>query len=139
MNNIEPLKIQTKKVIEEYDWSNFVSQVYGKPYQLQQQSGCMDRGTISLKIPSDDYEIDFENETVPEIVNGEKMGVKFSTWLARDPKQPLKEPNDGLSEEQWAIDLWWERNFYPSLDIVAKDLHEKGLLPEGEYTIIIDW
>lgn len=37
------------------------------------------------------------------------------------------------------LSLWWERNFYPSVEVVANDLHARGLLPAGEYTIDIDW
>ena len=65
------------------------------------------------------------------------MGVSFAAWLARDPKQELD------SEYDWdrknGRDLFWHRNFYPSVDIDANDLHAKGLLPAGEYQIVIDW
>ena len=29
--------------------------------------------------------------------------------------------------------------FYPNFQMIANDLHEKGLLPAGEYSIDIDW
>jgi hypothetical protein len=35
--------------------------------------------------------------------------------------------------------MWWDRNFYPNLQMVANDLHEKGLLAAGDYIISIDW
>ena len=81
----------------------------------------------------------FENDTIPEIVNGPEMGVSFEAWKSRDPKQPLKSEEKGCRDESWAIDLWWGRNFYPCLQVVANDLHARGLLEAGEYGINIDW
>lgn len=69
-----------------------------------------------------------------EGVNGDEMGVNFASWLARDPKQLLK--NDDSSH---SLSLFWERNFYPDIQVVANDLHTKGLIPEGDYVINIDW
>lgn len=67
-------------------------------------------------------------------MNHEEMGVSFKAWLARDPKQPL--PGH---EDSFGLGLWWDRNFYPNIEMIANDLHERGLLKAGEYTIIIDW
>jgi hypothetical protein len=132
------LKFTNKKVISVQDWDDLVQKTYGRPYSFQQQDGCKSRGNFDFSIPSDDYESDFGNDTLPEKVNHEEMGASFAAWLARDPKQPLKDEEDDGSV-QWMIDLWWARNFYPSFDMVAKDLYEKGLIPEGKYTIDIDW
>ena len=60
------------------------------------------------------------------------MGVSFAAWLARSPKKRIPNDNDYLS-------MWWERNFYPDLQMVANDLHRKGNLPDGDYVINIDW
>ena len=62
------------------------------------------------------------------------MGVKFAVWLARDPKQPLKD-----QKNDFQLSLWWDRNFYPDVQTVANDLHAKGLLASGDYVIDIDW
>ena len=123
------IKIRTEKVIDLSDWDNLVKETYGRPYCFQQQDGCKSRGSFRFSVPSEEG-YDYENETVPEIVNHEEMGVSFSAWLKRDPKAPLK---DG------EIEIWWHRNFYPSFDMVANDLHAKGLLEAGDYTIDIDW
>jgi hypothetical protein len=125
------LKTRKEQVIDVGDWDDLVMTTYGRPYSFQQQDGCQSRGREYLKVP-DDYE-DFENDTVPEKVNHPEMGVSFAAWLARDPEQLL--PNKG----KWETDMWWDRNFYPTIQMVANDLHAKGLLPEGEYTIDIDW
>ncbi len=126
-----------KRVIEVDEWDKVVEDTYGKPYSLQQQAGCQDRGTINITIPSQ-ADDSMMNDYIPEEVNGEVMGVKFSVWLARDPKQPLRgHGNDG--EIEWMIRMFWERNFYPDLQMVANDLCNKGLIETGEYSINIDW
>lgn len=127
------IKFTQKNVIDVQDWDRLVEETYGRPYQYQQQQGCQSRGTQELTVPSK-WADDYENDTVPEIVNGNEMGVSFKAWLARDPSQPLE--NQKYDHEN---KLWWIRNFYPDLDTVANDLHEKGLLPAGEYIINIDW
>ena len=64
------------------------------------------------------------------------MGVSFDTWL----KTTVKEVNE-LHPEEYSgqNDLWWERNFYPYIDMIINDLYEKGLVEEGDYAIEIDW
>ena len=127
------MKIKTVKMIDVNDWDDFVQKTYGRPYNYQQQNGCQNRGTFNLTVPSEEAN-DYENDAVPEIVNGPEMGVSFAAWLKRDPKQPL---ND--DKETVYINLWWARNFYPDIEVVANDLHAKGLLEAGEYVINIDW
>ena len=116
---------KTKRIIEVSDWDQLVEDTYKVPYAFQQQDGCKDRGTVSITIPhlADDY----QNDTVPEIINGEEMGVSFQAWLARDPKEWYGNPKDAKS-----VDLWWQRNFYPDVQMTANDLHAKGLIEAGE-------
>jgi hypothetical protein len=128
------IAIRTVQMIDVSDWDDLVVETYGRPYSFQQQDGCKDRGTVELTVP--DEGDDYDNDTVPETVNHDDMGVSFAAWLARDPKQKL-------NAESWdsdsAIDLWWTRNFYPNVQMVANDLHAKGLIPAGDYVINIDW
>jgi hypothetical protein len=128
------IRIRNVKVISVQDWDDLVEKTYGRPYNFQQQDGCKERRHESITIP--DETDDFENDTVPEKVNHEDMGVSFAAWLARDPKQKL-------NAEDWdspsAVQLWWHRNFYPSVQMIANDLHAKGLIDAGEYEINIDW
>lgn len=126
------MNIRQVNVIESSDWDDVVTKTYGRPYCFQQQNDCQPRGTFDLTVP--DGADDFPNDTVPEVVNGDEMGVSFAAWLARDPKQPLKD-----QKYDHEHDLWWTRNFYPEIQMVANDLHEKGLLPAGDYIINIDW
>ena len=126
------IRTRTEKLIDVQDWDNLVIETYGRPYSFQQQDGCKDRDLVSITVP-DECE-DFENDTVPEIVNGDEMGVSFKAWLARDPKTPLKDRDDAFG-----LTLWWERNFYPDVQMIANDLYEKGLIEAGDYLINIDW
>ncbi len=134
------MKTRTEKVIDVHDWDDLVEKTYGRKYVLQQQNGCMDRRRVRITIPDVDNAYDDEmHDEIPEIINHDIMGVKFAKWLERDPKQSLKDEAKGERDDQWGIDLWWERNFYPDLQTVANDLHSKGLVEAGDYTIDIDW
>jgi hypothetical protein len=130
------IKTRKETVIDVQDWDELVTKTYGRVYSLQQQGGCQSRGRVRLTVPTDEEGEDFKNDTVPEKVNHPKMGVSFKAWLARDPKQKLRNKDD---QEDWSLSMWWERNFYPSLYMVADDLYAKGLIKAGEYSINIDW
>lgn len=127
------MKFTTKKIIDMSDFNDLVRATYGKPYHIQQQDGCKSRGMEYFSVPVE-YPEDYENDTVPEIVNHSEMGVSFKAWLERDPKQKLS-----TREDFSGLDLWWKRNFYPALDMVVQDLYNKGLIEPGEYAIEIDW
>jgi hypothetical protein len=130
------IKINTLHTIDVGDFDQLVVDTYGRVYNFQQQDGCKSRGLEYITVPSDGYLGDYDNDTIPDEVNGEERGVSFSAWLARDPKEWYGIPDQNT---QWYIDLFWARNFYPSVDMVINDLHAKGLLPAGEYAINIDW
>lgn len=127
--------IRTEQVIDCSDWDDLVIKTYGRPYTFQQQDGCKSRGRERLDATSNPERVyDFDNDTVPDVINGDEMGVSFAAWLARDPK----EWNGKESDERY-LDLFWDRNFYPTAEAIAHDLVKRGLLPEGQYTIDIDW
>jgi hypothetical protein len=129
------ISTRTEQVIDVGDWDNLVTDTYGRIYSFQQQDGCKERQRVRITVPTS-HPDDFENDTVPEEVNGEEMGVSFA-WLARDPKQRLD------TEDAWdrnhGLEMWWQRNFYPNVDMLINDLHAKGLLEAGKYVIDIDW
>lgn len=129
------IKVRTEKVIDVDDWDSLVEETYKRIYSFQQQDGCKGRQHIHLTIPDEAY--DCEKDSVPEVVNGEEMGVSFKAWLERDPEQKLNSPDDW--DRQHGLRLWWQRNFYPDLQMVANDLHAKGLIEAGDYVIDIDW
>ena len=126
------MKTRTEIVIDVDDWDKLVMETYKRPYSFQQQNGCQERGNFYLTIPGEAE--DFEASVIPEEVNGEEMGVSFAAWLARDPMQKIKG-----QEYDFDRTLWWERNFYPDIQMIANDLHAMGLLDSGKYTINIDW
>jgi len=122
-------------LIEDSEWDELVVKTYGKPYCFQQQDDCKDRGTERILVP-DKNSISFDdemNDSIPETDDPSSiMGVKFQVWLDRDPLQLV------LNDEQLTY-LYWHRNFYPNVNILANDMYEKGILEEGEYLINIDW
>lgn len=126
------LKYTLERVVAVQDWDDLVKTVYGKPYSFQQQDGCKERQTVGITIP--DFEYDFENDEIPEVINGCAMGVSFKAWLARDPNVW-----NGKDEDAQSVDMFWERNFYPDVSMIANDLHAKGLIEAGDYVIDIDW
>ena len=126
------IKTSDIKMIEVSDWDRLVQETYNRPYSFQQQDDCKERGIFKFTVPTTGY--DYDNDTIPEEINGEEMGVSFKAWLARDPNEWNGDPKDANY-----IDMFWERNFYPSLHVLANDLYDKGLLPAGKYAINIDW
>jgi hypothetical protein len=126
------LKFKSRNVIEVSDWDDLVEKTYGKIYSFQQQEGCQSRGVHTIRVPEECE--DYDQTSIPEVINGEEMGVSFAAWLARNPKEWNGDP-----KEKRFLDLFWSRNFYPELQVVANDLHAKGLIPAGEYDINIDW
>lgn len=130
----ESRELKTKTVIPVAEWDALVSKTYGRIYTFQQQDGCQSRGTVEFSVPAEAD--DYKRDTVPEEVNGPDLGVSFAAWLARAPKQKLSDPE---AQADYCLELWWGRNFYPELQMVANDLHAKGLLAAGNHTILIDW
>lgn len=125
-----------ERSVEVSDWDKLVQETYSKPYYcFQQQDDCKPRGNEYFEVPMAEGEAetyDFPQDSVPIIVNGKEMGVSFKAWLARDPKEKF-------FERDFEDRLFWQRNFYPSLEMLANDLYKRGLIEAGDYTICIDW
>lgn len=130
------IKYTIEKVITDRDLDAIVEETYGRPFCYQQQDGCRERRREYVTVPVS-HPYDYPRNTIEEKVNGDEMGVSFEAWLARDPKQPLN-TTDRWDREH-GLPLFWQRNFYPSIDMVLNDLHAKGLIEAGDYTIDIDW
>ncbi len=126
------IKFKKEKVIRVWDWDELVIKTYGRPYNFQQHDGCKERQRFYITVPEEAE--DYENDTIPEKINGDEMGVSFAAWLSRDPKEW-----NGKANDVKFLDLFWNRNFYPNVQMIANDLHAKGLMPKGEYTIDIVW
>ena len=52
------MKIRNVQMIDVSEWDSFVQETYGRPYNLQQQDGCKNRGTLTMKVPDEDYDED---------------------------------------------------------------------------------
>ena len=65
------IKYSNIKLIDCSDWDDLIKETYGRPYNFQQQDNCKERGTESIIVPCD-YVSDYKNDTIPEVVNGEK-------------------------------------------------------------------
>lgn len=130
------LNYKIEKVIYDSELDEIVRETYGRPFCFQQQDGCKDRGREYVTVPVP-HPYDYPRTSIEEKVNGDEMGVSFEAWLARDPKQPLN-TTDGWDRE-YGLPLFWQRNFYPNIDMVLNDLYAKGLIEAGEYAIDIDW
>lgn len=130
--------IKNVQMIDVNDWDDLVRSTYNRPYCFQQQDGCKERGIYTLVVPTSKIDVEeFENEQIPEEVNGEIMGVTFAAWIARNPEQSLNSKDQ--FDREHGLKWFYLRNFYPSIESVAFDLYKKGLLPSGEYIINIDW
>ena len=128
-----PLKSRTKQCISCGDLDDLVVRVYGRPYSFQQQNGCKNRGDEEhVRVPTKNPE-DYKKSSIPDVINGDEMGVSFAAWLARDPTEWNGDKNKRF------LDLFWARNFYPHVEMVLNDLHAKGLVKAGDYVIEIDW
>ena len=77
------LKSKTEKFVDVQDFDNLVTETYGKSYCFQQQNGCQERGVYYLTVPNLNAE-DFEDDEIPEVINGQDMGVSFTSWLKHD-------------------------------------------------------
>lgn len=110
-------------LIHELAFSKLVSEVYGRPYNFQQQGDMM--GQESLKL-----------FTVPtKYVEDHWQAVSMKQWLEATPPGPASAPGIENFREQ----LRWRREFYPRLEEVVNDLHQRGLIDAGEYALHIWW
>ena len=121
--------------IDVCDWDDLVCKTYGREYSFQQQDGCKSRGIENISVPEsleEALEYDYENTTEDVLNRKREMGVRFEDWLAADLSL-------GSDYYKSCADLFWHRHFYPSVEMIAYDLFKRGLLPAGEYQIVIDW
>lgn len=123
------LKYKNIKLVEVDDWDSFVKNIYKKPYNFQQQDGCKERGVFYFSVPLNGNPEDFLKDDI-ESNSYFNYGVKFASWLEKDPDNPSREFED---------ETWWERDFYPHIEMIVDDLYKKGLIEEGKYGINIDW
>jgi hypothetical protein len=123
----EPEKLTGKPVtlIWESDFSELVRKVYGRPYQFQQQEGCRGQETIyKFSVPA-------------QPIGDHYQAVPMQQWLEATPPPPA-EPGK-YDSARYTEELRWDREFYPEMEEVVNDLHQKGLIDPGEYALHIWW
>ena len=121
-----------------YDFNKLVEKTYDKFYCFQQQDNGRKHGVYTFEIPVKSP-FNYQNISIPEIVNHSEIGVDFYTWLQRDIHKPLKDVKYTTDfNKSLGLRLWWDRNFFPSIDMIINDLYKNGILPEGFLKIIID-
>lgn len=123
--NTPQLNCRTVTMVDCGDWDAFVMEVYGRPYDYQQQDGCRSRGVMSFIASTGDIFWGYDDATPEELMGNEyNMGVSLKSWLTADPTDRS---------------IKWDRHFYPEIEELAQDLCKRGLLPAGRYTMNIDW
>ena len=109
------MKVTKVNLIWESEFSQLVEDTYGRPYKLQQQGDMLHQESmVRLSVPGEVFD-HWQATTLEEWVAAEYPSPKFD------------------------YDFQWEREFYPQLEEVANDLHERGLLDEGEYVLHVWW
>ena len=94
----------------EHEFSQFVSDFYGRPWSMQ-QGMCLGQNT-------------YQTANIPE---GECVG-KVDAWLnlPYDPDAPYAA-------------MHFERDHYVWYAAILDDLHAKGVIPAGNYLIKVWW
>lgn len=107
------LKVKSVLRIDAASWDQLVVSTYGRPYSFAKQNGGKNSGAESFKVPCAVNDIGYEE--IEELPFSGMMEVTFKAWLARAPDQPLPRQNEYLKD-------WWEHNFYPDVQMIAKGL-----------------
>lgn len=116
------IRFEDVKLISETELSRRVSELFGRPYQLQQQGDMLGQNSVVLM-------------QVPE--EPDDVGLpSLAEWSSRDVNQ---KPPGVAWDRDYLREMWWHREFYPDLQEVLNELHRLGELPEGEYAIHVSW
>lgn len=115
------------------EWDTLVYKTYGIPYSFQQQDRCRHRGVWEFSIPVMEP-FDYPRRKLEHL---DDMGVSFKFWL-KEGKNKISSYND-VNEIPFIEMLYYYRKFYPNIDMIASDLHKRGILVKGDYVINIDW
>lgn len=122
--------MKTIEVVPCEEFDELVRKTYNRPYCIQQQNNTALETIVKININNAQDYPSVKIEGHPDVWDID--GVSFADWINRDPKEKL---NDMMDD--WEIDLWWQRHFYPELNTIAKDLYQKGLLDKKTYKILI--
>lgn len=114
-------------LIHESQFSAMVAEVYGRPYQLQQQQP-MGQDTVT------------QPYSVPEFEGRDtEYNVSFAEWSTRDPDLGPDGQLWSGTMPQLDKELWWHRQYFCDPQMILNDLHAKSLIPAGTYRIHVWW
>lgn len=123
---IAPLGGKKVTLIHESEFSKLVREVYGRPYQFQQQGDMMGQESIyQFSVPA-------------QGIGDHWQAVPLDEWLAATPPSKL-DLGQGYDRDSFTENLRWEREFYSEMEDIVNDLHAKGLIEEGDYALHIWW
>jgi len=131
------MKVSTIRMVYVDDFNQFVTETYGRPYNFQQQEDRREKELLWIEVPTEKPVDEFAGKDIPKDYSTKEMRVDFDIWVARDPKEQIKCPPD-REDRSWTLLLWWERNFYPDINMILWDLYNRGLIESGEYYINMD-
>lgn len=118
------LKGETVQVIWEHDFNKVVQSVYGKPYVFQQQ-GDMLLGQNGY------YPFTVHSAEKYQQWDATEIDAELTRWLSAEPPQNAR---------AFTIQLWWERENYPDIDVILYDLaYRRGLMASGRYALHVWW
>lgn len=144
MAKADPVKLVGKPVtlIWEDDWSRLVTQVFGKPYQFQQQGEMHGQNSIyAFTVPEnfDDWDIEGVDRDIQEWLTKEMPRTETHPAVKDGQVVYVERDRDEWPPRDLTVKLWWLRENYPDFDVVMCALARKGLIDPGEYALHIWW
>ena len=124
------LKSKAVQIVQHYDWDEFVEEVYAKTYKFKKQPDKLFTRMQFITVPLAEVE-EYKNTKIPFEPFPLQFGVSFETWKNSTPEETLQH-----FKFDWDDDDFWECGFFPHIQMIAHDLHAKGLLEAGEYVIV---
>lgn len=124
------LKSKAVRIVQHYDWDEFVEEVYGKIYSFKAQPDKLFTKMQHITVPLEEVE-EYKNTEITFEPFPLRFGVRFETWKNTTPEETLKH-----FEFDYDNDNFWAHGFFPHTQMIANDLYANGLLEAGEYVIV---
>lgn len=115
---------KTVTLIDEGEFSRLVSKTYQRPYSFQQQGSMMGQDTIW------EFSLPLRYEPDDEYGYNDWEGPSLLEWCTT----PI-----GEFDSEWKAKLHWHREYYPEFEAVIDDMHKRGLIPDGDYALHVQW
>lgn len=109
-------------VIHESDFSEFVAEVYGRPFCWQQMQMAGQDSYQEFDVPDQGDDTEWVTTYAQP---------QLDEWLAAWANMPQR--------ESWLMKINAERDHVIDLDVLTWDLHRRGLLAAGTYLMKVWW